>query len=550
MGREGEKLDSAPNSARCLIFEWNWALIRDQPKQRRMRPSCLRTNARGQSNPDPPSLGERASPLSMNTQLSPQAAAQHLLNRRRARTDVVEYAGVIEIPGRPLSEDPDTELFTPVETNLRRHDVVILRAMARTAAQRYGRLMIFAPPGSAKTTNASVIFPSYYLGSNPGARLLLTSYGDVPARRMGRKTRSVIQQPRYAKIFNTELSRDSKAAEQFLLTNGSEYLAASLFGSITSFRADGAILDDPVRGREDAAPDSATPEKTWEAYTDSLSSRLVPGGWLVIIQTRWNENDLAGRILPEKWKGDSGFFEGRDGRRWEVVCLQARCETDTDPLGRRRGEYLAPEWFDREHWVQFERLPHTWASLYQQIPAPLEGALFQPDKLQVLDEPPPGVKWVRAYDLAATADDGAFTAGVKMGLWNGKPVVADVRRKQGSPDQVEQLITATAQIDGLTVEVHLPQDPGQAGKFQVSYLTAKLLGFKVRSSPETGDKVTRAGPYASQVNAGNGYLVRGGWNHEFIDELRVFPFGTYKDQVDAASRAFAAIATKPHSFFS
>ncbi len=236
--------------------------------------------------------------------------------------------------------------------------------------------MIFCPPGSAKTTYASIVFPSHYLGSNPGARLLLTSYGDLPAKRMGRRTRSIMRQPLYKQLFKTELSQESSAAEQFSLTNGSEYLAASLRGAITSYRADGAIVDDPVRGRSDAESESEQ-ATTREAFTDDVVTRLVPGGWLVMIMTRWHHEDLAGGILPEDWTGDSGVFMCRDGREWEVLCLQAKCESTTDPLGRKLGEYLWPQWFDQQHWIEHERDSRKWNSLYQQRPRPLEGAYFQ-----------------------------------------------------------------------------------------------------------------------------------------------------------------------------
>ena len=252
--------------------------------------------------------------------------------------------------------------------------------MERTAKKRYGRLMILAPPGSAKTSYASVVFPSHYLGAVPGRRLLLTSYGDLPAKRMGRRTRSILKQPQYARLFNTGLSKESSAAEQFSLTNGGEYLATSIVGSVTSYRADGAIIDDPVKGRAEANSETVQ-TSTWDAYTDDISTRLVPGGWLVIIMTRWAHDDIAGRILPEDWNGDSGIFQCRDGREWEVLCIQAKCETTTDPLGRKIGEYLCPEWFDREHWVPHERIPRTWNSLYQQRPRAVEGAHF---KLEML----------------------------------------------------------------------------------------------------------------------------------------------------------------------
>lgn len=408
--------------------------------------------------------------------------------------------------------------------------------------------MILCPPGTAKTTYASVVFPSHYLGATPGKRLLLCSYGDVPARRMGRRTRSVLMQPAFNRLFNTGLSSESRAAEQFTLLNGSEYLATSIFGSVTSYRADGLIVDDPVKGHEDAQSPIVR-DKTWDAFQSDLKSRLVPGGWIINIQTRWHENDVAGRLLPSEWKGQSGVFRCTDGFDWEVLCIAARCESDTDPLGRKVGEYLLGTGFDEKHWAQFELEAQNWASLYQQRPAPLEGALFKPDKIQVLDAPPAGVRWVRGWDLAASKDQGDWTAGIKLGKWNDRIVIADVKRLRGSPDEVERTLVGTASQDGMAVEVHIPQDPGQAGKSQVQYLASKLLGYKVLSSPETGDKVTRASPLAAQVNVGNVYMVRGDWNRTYTDELRVFPNGTYDDQVDGSSRAFAAVTSAGRSYF-
>jgi predicted phage terminase large subunit-like protein len=377
---------------------------------------------------------------------------------------------------------------------------------------------------------------------------LLASYGDVPARRMGRRTRSVLMQSGYQRLFDTSLSQDSRAAEQFTLTNGSEYFATSIMGSVTSYRADGLIIDDPVKGHE-AASSQDQRDKTWDAYQNDLRTRLVPGGWIVDIQTRWHENDLAGRLLPSDWRGQSGVFRCTDGFDWEVLCIQARCELPGDLLGRAVGEYLMGTGFDEKHWSQFECQPQTWASLYQQRPAPLEGALFKPDKIQVLDAEPSGVSWVRGWDLAASKDQGDWTAGAKMGKWNDRIVIADVARLQGSPDEVERTLVGTATQDGLTCVIHIPQDPGQAGKSQVQYLTSKLVGHRVVSSPETGDKVTRASPLAAQVNVGNVYMVRGTWNRAFTEELRVFPNGTNDDQVDASSRAFAAITSARRSYF-
>ncbi len=421
--------------------------------------------------------------------------------------------------------------------------------MEEVSRTRHGRLMIFAPPGSAKSSYASVVFPAHYLGREPDRRVILASYGDDLARKMGRRTRAIIRQPLYASIFGATLSGDSAAAQEFALTNGSEYLAAGILSGVTGNRAHGIVIDDPVKGREQANSDAVS-EKTWSAYNDDLKTRLIPGGWAVLIQTRWSEKDLAGRILPEGWNGDSGMFDCRDGQRWRVLCLQARCDTDTDPLGRARGEYLWTEWFDRQHWSQFEGLPLTWASLYQQIPSPLQGGLFKPDRIEIIDACPAGVQFVRSWDLASVDGDGDWTAGPKLGkLPDGRIVIADVVRGQWGPDERDSIMLNTAKRDGTSIQIGLPQDPGQAGRTQIAYFTRRLSGFKVKSSPETGDKVTRAEPFASQVNVGNVVMVRGAWNEALIDEMRMFPNGAHDDQIDALSRGFAMLIEKRASFF-
>jgi predicted phage terminase large subunit-like protein len=115
-----------------------------------------------------------------------------------------------------------------------------------------------------------------------------------------------------------------------------------------------------------------------------------------------------------------------------------------------------------------------------------------------------------------------------------------VRLRVG-PDERDAALKNTAARDGRPVRISLPQDPGQAGKAQVAYLIGKLAGFDYHASPESGDKETRALPLAAQAEAGNAAIVAGPWNADFLDELATFPAGKWKDQVDAASRAFGEL---------
>ena len=134
---------------------------------------------------------------------------------------------------------------------------------------------------------------------------------------------------------------DNAAADQWALENQAEYMAGGMHSGITGNRADGLVIDDPLKGREDA--DSAViRDKTWEAYLSDLRTRLKPNGFIIMILTRWHEDDPAGRILPEDYNGETGWVTARDGEQWYVLSLQAECERADDPLGRKIGDYIWP----------------------------------------------------------------------------------------------------------------------------------------------------------------------------------------------------------------
>lgn len=464
------------------------------------------------------------------------------MRRRRARDSILHYAEAIDVPGRPATEDPDADFFLPIETRIAPHHRLILQAFDRTSKRKHGRLMVFLPPGSAKSTYGSVVFPTRYLSESPNRKLILASYGDDLARKMGRRARQICRSDKFKTIWGNQLSRDTSAAEQWTLTNGSEYMATGIRSGVTGNRANGIVIDDPIKGRAEANS-KVFRETTWAAYQDDLLTRLIPGGWLALIQTRWHEDDMAGRILPDGWDGESGIFNGKDGHEWEVLCIQAKCEEGKDdPLGRLPGQYLWPEWFDPKHWVQFEAVPTTWHSLFQQRPRPIEGDVFKPNMIGIVDAIPAGTKLVRGWDLAGTKDGGDYTAGGLLGKQpDGRYIIADIERGQHSPEDVERTLKNTADRDGPYTSIRIPQDPGQAGKHQIKALARLLGGYYVNSLPATGDKVTNALPLAAQVNVGNVCMLRGAWNKALIEEMRVFPGGTHDDQIDALSQAFDEI---------
>lgn len=395
------------------------------------------------------------------------------------------------------------------------------------------------------STYTDVVFVPWFMSRKPRRHVILASYASEIAEKQGRRARQLIGSRSFVNLTGRMLRSDNRAVHQWTLDNGSEFMAGGLLSGLTGNRAAMGLIDDPIRGRE-AAQSETIRQKTWDAYIDDFCSRLIPGAPQVMILTRWHEDDPAGRILPEGWDGESGWFDGRDGRRWFVVCLPAEADRADDPLGRKLGESLWPEWFKAGHWEPFKRFARTWGSLYQQKPKPQEGDIFQVGMLQTVEAIPAGrITWARGWDFAGSTD-GDYTAGVKIGKFSdGRFIVADVEREQFLADKRDRLLRNTAAADGKDVRISIPQDPGQAGKSQVLYLTRELAGYSVHSSPESGDKVTRAEPFAAQVNVGNVLMLKGPWNQAFREELRAFPAGRYDDQVDGASRAFARLLGAP-----
>lgn len=283
------------------------------------------------------------------------------------------------------------------------------------------------------------------------------------------------------------------------------------------------IIDDPIKPDEARSDIIRTGVLDW--FQNTLESRKNdPGNTpIILIMQRVHQEDLSGWLL-----------EGGNGESWEHVCLASEGEG---------GEPLWPEKHSSEDLARMRMAnPYVYAGQYLQTPAPPSGGIFRPDMLQPVGADPAGVEWVRGWDLASLDGRGDYTAGAKLGrLPDGRFIIGDLIREQVAPDERDRIMINTARRDGPAVRVSIPQDPGQAGRTQVLDLTRKLAGFTVHSSPESGDKVTRAEPLASQINVGNVLITEGPWAKALRDEMALFPNGKHDDQIDALSRAFALL---------
>jgi predicted phage terminase large subunit-like protein len=418
------------------------------------------------------------------------------------------------------------------------HHKTVCDALMRVFRGECKRLIINIPPRYSKTEIVKN-FVGWSLGHYPDCEFIYTSYSGRLAAASSWDVRGLVQEPEYQAIFpGVQLRDDSKAKDEWRTSVGGIVYAVGSEGTITGYGAGklrpgfgGALLiDDPHKA--DEARSDVMRQNVIDWFQNTFESRKnSPDTPIILIMQRLHESDLAGWLL-----------NGGNGEKWEHVCLPALQDDCTA---------LWPEKHSVEELRRMEAAsPYPFAGQYQQRPAPAEGGLFKPDRVEIIDALPAGAhSFVRGWDLASTTD-GDWTAGPHIGkLADGRYVIADMVRVREGPDQRDATMKATASRDGVATRISIPQDPGQAGKTQVAYLTKMLQGYRVTSSPESGDKVTRAEPFAAQVNVGNVVMVRGAWNSALIDEMRMFPNGAFDDQIDGCSRAFSELIAKRTSYF-
>jgi predicted phage terminase large subunit-like protein len=479
-----------------------------------------------------------------NSSPSPAEAAAELLRRDRAKESLAEFALGIDVPGKPISENEDEWLFEPIETHVALHHRVLLNLLDHIHSRTIQNAMVFMPPGSAKSTYASVVYPAYAMGKRPGSRFILASYASAIAWKQSRRTRQIVRSPKYQPIFDCALRGDNAAVEAWGLDNGSEYMAGGILAGMTGNRATDLIIDDPVAGREEA--DSEVMQKrTREAYEDDLSTRLMPGGSTLIIQTRWNENDLSGGILPADWSGESGTIRGRDGQNWFVLCVPALADRKDDPLGRRIGDRLWPEWFTADHFEKFKANSRTWNALFQQKPTADEGDFFKTDYFAVRwNIKPPNLRVFGASDYAVTPDGGDYTEHGVFGLDDNNVLyVLDWWSGQTPSDVwIERLCDMIVQ--------HGPQfwvgESGVIRRAVEPYMTTRMSQRRAMTRlewlPSTGDKEARA--RGAQAMASMGHIrfpLKCDFADRVIKQLAAFPAGAFDDAVDVISIAARAI---------
>lgn len=459
--------------------------------------------------------------------------------RRAAANDLNAYCSYIEIPGVPVNDNPDCEEFYPDSVTPAKHHKLINNALMRVECGEIRRLMIFMPPGSAKSSYATVVFPTWCMGKKAKRNIICTSYGSTLAQKFGRKSRQITRSKQYNEIFKTTLTADNKAADDWSITNESTYMAAGILAGITGNRADGLIIDDPIKGRADSDSETIR-DKVWEAYKTDLRTRLKPNGFIAIIQTRWHEDDLSGRILPKNWKGESGFVAAQDGEQWYVICLPAQCNREDDPLGREIGEWLWTDWFSLEHWEQEKKTQgeRNWSALYQQCPTPSEGGIFKRHWFQRYSTPTQDGIVIQSIDTGNKP--GELNDPSVIGTWriakDGYQLLHVWRERVDFPSLKRAVRSAAMQWhpSGVIIE-------DKASGTQLIQELRADSDFKYSVIPfdptKHGDKIMRANDVSPIVEGGRVWLPNEApWLLDFESEIFAFPISSTKDQVDMLSQ--------------
>lgn len=440
----------------------------------------------------------------------PPEAATELLRRRTVRRSLTSWArhkGFEPAPHHQL-------IIDEIEAFLASDDEVLL---------------LFAPPGSAKSTYVSHLLPSWYFSRYPKNSILATTHSDDLVHRWGKRVRNDVTLD--GNTLGLVIGED-QASYRWNLASGGEYYGVTVESGIAGFRADLGLGDDFFGKRSDAWS-AVVREARWHWYIDDFSARLKPKAKRILMNTRWHEEDVAGRVLEQIARGE---VKGR------VISMPAIAEPD-DQLGRTVGEYL---WDDDPNYLygdflrarQRETSPMMWSALYQQRPAPEEGDYFRSEWLKTYTQLPPRTE-MRIYggsDYAVTADGGDWTVHVVVGLDpEGRMYLLDLWRKQAASDVwVEAFCDLVREHKPLAWAEEQGQIKAGVGPFLVRRMRERQAYVTREQFPTRGDKAVRAQSIRGRMALNGLYVpINASWLADLRSELLSFPAGKWDDSVDA-----------------
>lgn len=432
-----------------------------------------------------------------------------------------------------------------------RHTKLVCKYLQRIADGEQLALMIEMPPRHGKSMTVTESFPSFYLGKNPDKRVITASYSDSLAKKFGRKNKDKFKE--FAGPLNDlELSKTNAAVKDWGIEGHSGgMLSTGIGGSITGHGADLMIIDDPIKNQQDASSETIR-EKIWDEWESTLSTRLHGGASVIVVMTRWHEDDIIGRLLKQ------------GARPWIRLRLPAVAEDETDLLHRKIGEVLCPELGYDEKWAEQKKNEvgsRTWASLYQQRPSPAGGHIFKRSwvkfyvptvemkvRLSLGDDvavmPAEFDIQVQSWDCTfKESDTSDYVAGHVWGKKRADFYFLDRHHeKMGIVETMRAIQHMTDKWP--SAKAKLIEDKAN-GSAVIEMLSKKIAGI-VPVNPKGGKEV-RAQAVSPFWESGNVYVPHPLWKpwiNEVLDEMQSFPNAVHDDDVDAMTQALVKLDTK------
>lgn len=414
-----------------------------------------------------------------------------------------------------------------------RHLLLASKKLVDVAARRSKRLIFTLPPRHGKSELISKYFPSWYLGGFPEDRVILTSYEADFATSWGRKARDITEE--YGEsMFGVKVRQDSSAANRWEIEgHGGGMVTAGAGGPITGKGGDVIIIDDPFKNAQEANSPTVR-NKIWEWYQSTLYTRLEPDGALIIVMTRWHEDDLVGRLLNPEF----GAVED-----WEIINLPAVAE-GKDLLGREPGEALWPERYDIEELGRIKETvgSYWWNALYQQRPSPPGGSIVKRDWMRFYKEPPSFCEeLLQSWDLAfKESQSGSYVVGQVWGRSGADIYLLDqVREHMDFTDTLRAIRNTSRKWPNAYQK--LIEDAAN-GPAVIASLKREVPG--ITPVKPQGSKEARLYAVSPAFEAGNVYLPDPSiapWVLDYVEEIASFPNGKNDDQVDATSQALVRL---------
>ena len=456
------------------------------------------------------------------------------LKRQRAildaREKLIPFARFMR-PDPNHSEDTDFSVYEAV-----RHHEVIAHALEAVEAGLIRRLIINCPPRHGKSELASRLFPAWYIGRNTGESIIQASYNEKFSWDFGREVRQIIEDKSYRQIF-PKVQINTASVDRVETMSGSKLFFTGRGGSITGRGSVGLVLDDLFKDRVEA-DSPTTREKVWNWFNQVARTRLLTSlGWIVLINTRWHEDDVVGRLTDPH----NASYSEDEARKWRIIDLPALAR-DNDPLGRKEGEALWPQRFPVPYLEDLRTAdPRGFQSLYQGSPTPDKGNFFDSAHIQTYlraDMPKKeDLRFYAASDHAvSTAQDRDKTCCGIMGvdkdanIW----IMPDIIWGRYTTDYVvEQMISLMSKFKPLFWWAEKGHISKSIGPFLRKRMLERSVFCPILEVTPTHDKKTRAQAINGRMAQRMVYFPSfAPWWGEARDQLLKFPFGSHDDFVD------------------